>query len=653
MGRHIAVGRRRGVAGWPLVVLGLVVLVIAGTVVYFALLRKGNAATATNCTGTVSLPVLASSGASPVARALSDAFNATSPEARSTCLATSVTTLSAGDAGTALAVGWVGRSDPAPGVWITDDGSVLAAVDRSNSELTAGRDAEPIASSPVVLAMRKADAARHPAPAWSKMAVELTNGAGPHLVLPDPQTNRATAYALSSMMATTDSAPTVAAAKKASSRLKALSTFRSDAPTTGDALDQIAGSEAMDAVPVTEADLAVYNNSSAEQLTAVYPPGPTAGDDVFAVALSGGWMTPTLIDAATRFHAFARSPDGQKILVAAHLRVPGMATPAAAGIHPETAVSRLPPAEPGVAATLATGIGFTKSGATPPPAAAGSSVPPASSVLPAPSGSSAPTSTRPSATAPPAGSPRPAGSTAPTSSPTAPTTSRTAPTTNSTAPTTNSTTSNSSGTGSAVRPPVIEPGPAVTFLVDTSSTWETVVSGQSRTSWLQQGLTEVLAHAGSTEIGLWSTSSNDGIDGYRTLVPTGPLTEKLDGGFRSAELTSAIADLDSSGTRRNYRALPKALSEAAVGASSQHPHRVILVTDGPDQTPDYSRAAAIAEITAATQNNPNVHLEIIGVGEAAPDQSLQGIAAAGNGSYTDVARTPELPAALLSVFDGS
>ncbi len=630
MGRHIAVGRRRGVAGWPLAVLGLVVLLVAGTLVYFALLRKGNAATATHCTGTVSLPVLASSGASPAARALSDAFNATSPEARSTCLTTSVTTLSAGDAGAALAAGWAGRSDPAPGVWITDDGSALAAVDRSDSELTAGRDAEPIAGSPVVLAMREADAARHPAPAWSKMAGALTNGAGPQLVLPDPQTNRATAYALSSMMATSDSAPTVAAAEKAASRLKTLSSFRSDAPTTADALDQIAGSDAMDAVPVTEADLAVYNNSSAEQLTAVYPAGPTAGDDVFAVALSGGWMTPTLIDAATRFHAFARSADGQKILVAAHLRVPGMATPAAAGIHPETAVSRLPPAEPGVAATLAAGIGFTAAGA-PPPAASGASLPPASSALPAPSASSAPTSIRPSATAPPASSSKPASSTTVHPTSTAPTYTR---------------------VGLTVNPPTSESGPAVTFLIDTSSTWEAVVSGQSRTSWLQQGLTDVLAHAGATEIGLWSTSSNDGDDGCRTLVSTGPLTEELDGGIRSAELTSAIADLDSSGTRRNYRALPKALSEAAVGASAQHPHRVILVTDGPDQTPGYSRAAVIAEITTTAQNNPNVHLEIVGVGEAVPDEALQEIAAAGNGSYTDVAHTPELPATLLSVFNG-
>lgn len=638
MGRHIAVGRRRGVAGWPLAVLGLVVLLVAGTVVYFALLRKGNAATATNCTGTVSLPVLASSGASPAARALSDAFNATSPQARSTCLTTSVTTLSAGDAGTALAAGWAGRSDPAPGVWITDDGSALAAVDRSDSELTAGRDADPIASSPVVLAMREADAARHPAPAWSKMADALTNGAGLQLVLPDPLSNRATAYALSSMMATSDSAPTVAAAKKAVARLKALSGFRSDAPTTGDALDQVAGSDAMNAVPVTEADLAVYNNnSSAEQLTAVYPAGPTAGDDVFAVALSGGWMTPTLIDAATRFHAFARSADGQKILVAAHLRVPGMATPAAAGIHPETNVSRLPPAEPGVAATLATGIGFTDGTATSPDPS-GSPPPPASS---APSASPAPsaTSTRSSATAPPASSSVPIRSTTlhPTSS---------APTSGNTVPT-------SSTVGTTVSPPATEQGPAVTFLIDTSSTWETVVSGQSRTSWLQQGLTDVLAHAGGTEIGLWSTSSNDGDDGYRTLVSTGPLTEKLDGGIRSAELTSAIADLDSSGTRRNYRALPKALSEAAVGASTQHPHRVILVTDGPDQTPGYSRAAVMAAITVTAQNNPNVHLEIVGVGEAAPDSALQEIAAAGNGSYTDVVRTPELPASLLSVFDGS
>ncbi|MDQ6656812.1 MAG: hypothetical protein M3Z00_01010, partial [Actinomycetota bacterium] len=378
MGRHIAADRRRGVAGWPLLVLAVVVLLVVGTIVYFAVLRKNNEAT-TSCSGSVTLPVLASAGSSHAARTLSEAFNATSPSAHSSCITTAVVTLSSAEAVKAMAASWAGQSGPAPGVWITDDGGALTTVEKKSPSLTAGRDPAPIATSPVVLAMKAADAAHAQTVNWATLA----GANSPKLVLPDPLTSRASVYAIESMKATSNSAPSVAAIRAAAPELKTLTGSLSGAPTTVDALDQVAGSSQPEAVPVTEADLASYNASASMPLTAVYPSGAASGDDVFVVALSGSWMTPTLVDASTRFHAFARSARGHAVLAAAHLRVPGTVTPAASGIRPDIHVTQLPAAAAGVTAAIVAAIGETgapATGSTSPPTSA--TTPPATSTTP-------------------------------------------------------------------------------------------------------------------------------------------------------------------------------------------------------------------------------------------------------------------------------
>lgn len=601
MGRHIAADRRRGVAGWPLLVLAIVVLLVAGTIVYFAVLRKNNRAD-TSCSGSVTLPVLASAGSSPAARAMSDAFNATSPSAHSSCLTTTVVTLSSADAATAMAANWVGQSGPAPGVWITDDAGALTTVEKRSPSLTAGRDPAPIATSPVVLAMKAADAAKVQTVSWAT----LTAADSPKLVLPDPQTNRASAYAIESMTATSNTAPTVAAIRGAAQELKTLNASLSDGPTTGDALDQVAGSSHPEAVPVTEADLASYNASASTPLTAVYPKGAAAGDDVFVVALSGSWMTPTLVDASTRFHAFARSAEGHKVLAASHLRVPGTVTPAAGGIQPTTNVTQLPAAAAGVMAAIVAGIGT----AGKPPTVS-------TPAVPSPLTPSA-VSTTPAVPRPPTPS---AVSTPPSAK----------------RPTTTSTST----------------GPGVTFLVDTASTWATSVSGKTRTQWLKEALAGVLAKAGTSSIGLWTVSSADGATGYTTKVATGPLAGPVNGTTRSAALGTAIAGLTPDGSRRTYQALPAAVAAVAQTSSAAHPQRVILITDGPDQTPNMPRDVVLTQLRTIATNNPNVHLDILGVGGAAPNDALRAIAGASNGSYTDVQQTPDLPATLLSVFSGT
>lgn len=651
MGRHLAVDRRRGVAGWPLVALGVVVLLVVGAVVYFALLRRGDAGNRAGCADTVTLPVLASTGSSAAAKVLSDSFNATAPVARSSCLTTTVTTLPSPDAVTALAAGWAGRHQPPPGVWITDDGAALAALDRSASDLTAGRDADPLASSPVVLAVRAADAAVGGQLSWTALpsqlgargSVKSADGSPIPLAIPDPRTNRASGYALNSIVATGDAAPTVAAVRVSAGRLRQLGSARSGAKTTTDALQQLAAGSVSGAVPVTEAELAAFNAGNGTRLTAVYPAGATAGDQMFVVGITASWMTPTLQDAATRFHAYTRSEAGKKVLAGVHLRVQGATTPAAPGINPDAAVRPLPPAEPGVTAALAGTLGLPEvpgSPGTTRPTTTATPVPSRALEL-SPTSSPAPTSTvkPPSGTSPASPTPEPTGggpsgsaqlsSTAVSSTPVA---------------------STSSGTSSSR--PVNPASLTITFLVDTSSTWGTVVSGRSRTAWLQQALTGAISAAGNVDVGLVSTSSAVGDAGYATLVPAGPLTGDVNGSTRSAALATAIAGLQPVGSRRTYAALPAVVAGAAKTAGPGRPHRVVLITDGPDQTPGMPLDQVLASLKTGSANNPDLHLDILGVGEAAPDAALRTIADAGRGSYTQVRRTPDLPAILTSVVTG-
>lgn len=652
MGRHADVRRRRGIASWPLVAAGVVVLLIGVAVMYVFVLRNDDKAAPPPCTGSVTLPILASAGASPAARALSDAFNATSPAARSTCVSSTVVTAASGDAAGMLADGWKGRTDPAPAVWITDDGSQLAMLDARDPGLTAGRDTEPLATSPVVLAMRPAPAAKMAGTlSWATLASQLgTDGsaAGLSLLAPDPRDNRASSYALSSMFSRGSAAPSAAEVGRAAATVRPLIAGSSgDTTTTGDALAMLAaGAAGADelAVPVTEADLAAYNSSADHPLTAVYPSGPALGDEIYVVGLTSENLDATVQDAATRFHSFARDTAGEQILAAARMRVPGQRTPAAPGIDTSTSVTTIHSTDAGLEREWAAALGLP----TDTPAAVPSGTSP---------GSTGPSSTGPSSTSTSTGGPFPTTGSVPGPSTT------TRPSPSSTPPGTTPTTSTPPGSTSTTSTPNSSPtttstpnsstattstssqgGPGVTFLLDSASSWSTVVGGKSRTAWMQQSLTSALGSAGDRRFSIWTTSSTVSAVGYLEVVPLSTV---------STDLESAIGALTSGGTRTYYAAIPAALTQLARIASPTSPQRIVLVTDGPDQTPGTPRAEVIAQIRAAVAGSAWISLDVVGVGNKAPDSALVALAAAGNGTYYQAATTPDLPATMIRVMAGT
>ena len=236
MGRHADEVRRRGLARWVIAVIVFVLVLAAGTTAYLLIVNRDNPATAAGaCTGAVVLPVVASTGAVPAMTAAGTAFDATAPVARSTCVTTSVSAAPGADVAENLATDWTAEALPPPTVWASDSQTDVDALEKTRPDLTSGRDDQPLATSPVVLAVQAPDALAVEGITWSKLAgavgtngtVQLPSGDPLTLALPDPRTNRATAYALESMLAPGGGALTsgdVTAAKKAMTTWPAIPT---------------------------------------------------------------------------------------------------------------------------------------------------------------------------------------------------------------------------------------------------------------------------------------------------------------------------------------------------------------------------------------------------------------------------------------------
>jgi hypothetical protein len=262
-------------------------------------------------------------------------------------------------------------------VWVPDSAADLDAVEATDSALTAGRDTNPMATSPVVLAVRSSDAASLAGLTWQDLGTaagadgSVTLPSGQHLLLalPNPTINRATSYALQSVVAassggTVDPAAVIATAPT-------LTKISAGGPnpqpaTTKDALDLLAaGKGGFAAVPVVASELAQFS-AATPGLTAISPSGPTVGDEVYPVALSAGWVNPTMDDAAALFLAYLRGPGGTAAFTAGGLDVTSnsgtSATSAATTGGTPATTTPLPDAGPQIASALAAAIGSVPGG---------------------------------------------------------------------------------------------------------------------------------------------------------------------------------------------------------------------------------------------------------------------------------------------------
>jgi hypothetical protein len=365
--RHASDGGRRGIATWIIVTVVAVVL-LAGGITAYLLIVDDDEQSAGACQSQVVLPVVTAPGPAAAITQAATAFDATAPVARSACVSTTVTTLPDDEAATALATDWQPPAGPPPGMWIPASEAALTGLETTDSPLTAGRDNDPLATSPVVLAVSSDDAAAVEAAglSWAALgdatgpdgSLTLPSGEKVILALPDPTTNRATSYALQSYLAAGTGTQVDAADVPA--RASDLAAIGAGGPTpqpatTQDALTQLAaGNAGFTAVPVVESDLAAFT-ATTPGLTAVSPTGGTVGDAVYAAPLSASWVDPTLKDAAAVFFAYLRGAGGDTAFTDNGLRVEGQATDG----PPVTAI---PAGGQDVDAAIAAAVGATPAG---------------------------------------------------------------------------------------------------------------------------------------------------------------------------------------------------------------------------------------------------------------------------------------------------
>lgn len=352
--RHASDGARRGIAPWIIVTIVTALVVAAAVVGYVLVVRGGDDSAASNaCTSEVILPVVASPGSSAAIIEAASAFDATNPVARSACVTTAVTTMPGADAELALAGGWTARSSPAPAVWVPDSEADLLALEKTSSALTAGRDPDPLATSPVVLAVRTGNAGAMSAAGLSWKSLPAATGpdgavvlpSGDHLVvaLPGPTNNRATGYALQSVVAAAGGAPVTSSKVTAAAPL--LTAVAAGGPVPQPALTQdalgalVAGKGGFTAVPVVHSDLQNFTAATAG-LTAVSPSGATAGDAVYAAALTAAWVTPALDDAAALFLGYLRGTGGAAAFTKSGMQPASAPTLADAGTAVDKALAR-------------------------------------------------------------------------------------------------------------------------------------------------------------------------------------------------------------------------------------------------------------------------------------------------------------------------
>ncbi|SHG68243.1 VWA domain-containing protein [Streptoalloteichus hindustanus] len=596
MGRHRSrsADARRGIAWWPLAVLGVVALVVLsylGWTWLGGLLERRAAAEARDCVeGEAVLSLAVTPSAAGPIREIATAWSDQHPVVQDRCVTVRVAELDSETVLTGLTRGWdEARLGPRPSAWIPDSSlwvHRLAARDAA----VLGSQPESVASSPVVLAAQAsaALALQSGAPRWADLPDLVAAGDGwgrfgrPEwgrftVALPDPLADPASALAVQAVLAGAQqpgTGPVTAETLRqdaARDRLARLAAARpAGVPAKPrDALIAMAAKKdatTSDGAPVnttatavTEVDLYRRNTgqdgavSPDEPLIAVPVSGPTPVADFPLVALTGqGQRTDSvLVRAAQRFREFAREGDRQRVLALAGLRVPSTQD------HP----------------SFSPGLRWERLGEQVTAAEA-------------------------------AVSPQVAAAWA-----------------------------NATG------------GRTATFLVDVSrSVGQDGGDGRSRLDWLKSALRGQVERSSAAAVGLWMFSS--GVDGerpYRQLAPTDPVERQRDA------LLSAVDQLRPFSDSQLHTSLVAAYRDAVERFRPGQPNRLVVVVDGPNDS-GMSLEQLRTELGALRKPDRPVAIDVVAFGPDLDRAQLADLARAVDGTLSVVPDARALDAAISQVL---
>jgi Ca-activated chloride channel homolog len=350
---------RRGIAHWPLLVLGAVVLVVLGWVAYTwvgGVLERRAAAQAASCpAGDEAVHVAATPGIAEAVQQAGLAWNRQRPVVLDHCMHVEVQSIDPQTSFSGITQRWdEAKLGPKPQAWVPDSTVWVNRAIAQNPGLV-GAPARGLATSPVLLAVPQAGEqpllggdrlawndlpalasapdgwTRYGKPAWGRFVVAV----------PDPAGNAASAMALQSTVAGTigpgtgpmttqmlDQQPV----KDALAKLTGAQPAKVPANTL-DALAALDRVENMPAgafatVPVFEVDLYRYNigkdgAAPARPLSGVSPGGATPAADFPFLPLAAPWADDAQQAATQQFRDFLAEPAQQRLFAEAGLRVAG------------------------------------------------------------------------------------------------------------------------------------------------------------------------------------------------------------------------------------------------------------------------------------------------------------------------------------------
>ncbi|MEU4743800.1 substrate-binding domain-containing protein [Actinosynnema sp. NPDC023658] len=586
MSRHRALRTkvRRGIAKWPVAIVGLVVLLVLGWLGWSwvgGIVERRAAAEAGDCNeGNALLRVAATPSVAEAVKQVAEAWSRQRPVVYDHCIQVEVQSIDSEVVLEGLTQGWdADKIGERPHAWVTDSMLWANRLGAQNAALL-GAVPQSIATSPVLLALHQ-DAAQAVQSGSGFRWTDLPDLAGAadgwgrfghpewgafKVAMPDPATNSATAMAVQSALAgaspegkgpVTTEMLALDPVKSTMSRLTS-STPKETPAGTWQALSLLADDTAVNAVgfsavPVFEVDLYRHNTGKdggtapMKPLYGVAAGGPTPIADFPFVSLAGDWVGEAQVRASQAFREFLHEPDQQKILAAEGLRV--------------DATTERPKPSPGI---------------------------------------------------------------------------RWAAVTDTLTPADANTTQQISAAWATA-----DNGQVVTVLVDTSKSMEEPGGGgRSRMDWVKQALSGQVNRSVSGSLGLWEFSRElDGDKPYRQLVPTGPVATQ-----RQA-LLDGVAALQPQSATQLYSSVLALYERMLASHQGGKRNRIVVLTDGANDG-GLTFQELTSRLASVKQEGKDVEISVIALGQDPERAPLSELARSTGGTLSVVEDGQGVDAAL-------
>lgn len=574
MSRHRAEGdpSERGVAIWPFVAVGAVLVLLLGWLAWSwagdILARRLQAQLAGCSQGEAVLTVVVTPAMAGVVGRAADTWTKSRPVVQDHCVRTEVAGLPPQSVLDALTAGWDSdKLGARPGAWLPESSLWINRLSAQDARLVGSQPAS-IATSPVVLAVHDsaAQAIESSGLRWQDLPALVAEPAGwqrfdhPEwgrfsLAMPDVARNPASALALQSVLASTNPAgvgpvtvETLSAPAVNDAMIRLATTMSPEVPgTTLNALNALAAADDVattpfDAVPTLEFDLYRRNTgldgtpAPSKALAGVPVGGPTPTADFPFVAISGDQVQ---VRAAQLFREFLQSQDQQQELSKAGLRVSGseQRPDRAPGIRWSTSQNELTGADANTTQQIS--AAWTNAGGT---------------------------------------------------------------------------------------------GQIVTVLLDVSKSMaDDGGGGRSKLDWAKATLDGQVNRFGSGSLGLWVFSSNLTPDGlpYRRLVPTAPVNNQHD------KLAQAVAGIGPAADSHLYPSLLAVYRQALIERQQGRINRVVVITDGRNDAPAMRYEVFKPELDKLAGGTVELPISIVAVGSEIDRDQLIEISRVTGGTFNN------------------